>query len=146
MPLWPRFFDPPYASASVLVSKVRTKAWEEYLWPLASICRQLNEPGCFSGSLPPLLLPVCYCIYFYANKYDDEAKSRPLETGVGCSRDRRLWSRDGILYIVDHKMRSRGNNIVDVYIRCSQPDSGRADALSAVEDAEAAVAGWLVGC
>jgi len=32
---------------------------------------QLNEPGGFSGSLPPLALFVCDCIYFKANKYDD---------------------------------------------------------------------------
>jgi len=36
-----------------------------------AICSQLNEPGGFSGSLPPEVLPICYCIYFKANKYDD---------------------------------------------------------------------------
>ena len=36
-----------------------------------AICSQLNEPGGFSGSLPPQVLPICYCIYFKANKYDD---------------------------------------------------------------------------
>jgi len=33
--------------------------------------RQFNEPNGFSGSLPPLFLPICHCI-FKANKYDDD--------------------------------------------------------------------------
>jgi len=33
---------------------------------------QLHERDGFSVSLPPLVLSICYCIYFKANKYHDD--------------------------------------------------------------------------